>query len=95
MPLIVYSHESVPVGVDTTPLLETGQTPSGATVAVVRLDTGEVPTDVLSGTPEILDKIITQVVHNLRPGGRYRVLVDFDADQNTRRSAPIEIFCPF
>ncbi len=92
--MIVYQREQFPIVIDTTPILNTGETISSPMSYLQRLDTDTDVTSLLTATPTINGNYITQKVQGLVAGGRYRLTCTFTTATGVVRAVPVLIDCP-
>jgi hypothetical protein len=93
--------ETVPVGIDFTLRIATGQTPSVPTSALYDITNisagqqGTLFTAGLSGSPTIVGNLVTQLVTGLTSGKVYRLVLGCTPSGTTVIKDGLEITCPF
>ena len=88
------SQETLPLAFDVADLLESGETPSDAVATLTQIDTG---LDYVSGRPgtvEINGTQLTQVVTQLLPTKRYRLVIRFTVAPSKTWAPYLLLECP-
>ena len=97
--ITVLSGETLPIGIDFTPLIATGQTPTTPTAALydVTAVVGSGPgTPVtLTGSLTLVGNVVSQSVTGLVAGHTYRLVLGLTAAAGTIWQAGVILACPF
>lgn len=94
--IIVNSGENLPIGIDFTPLIQAGQTPSTPTAAMQDITTADPGTPInLGGSPSLAGNVVTQQINGLTAGHTYRLVLGLTAAGSVVWTAGLVIVCPF
>lgn len=96
--ITVLSGETLPISIDMTLLVNTGETPSTPTSALFDITSTSPGTSFptgLSGAPTIAGNVVTQKVTGLTAGHTYRLVLGFTAVAGKIWQAGVIITCPF
>jgi len=88
------SQETLPLAFDVADLLESGETVSDPVASLIRIDNGQDYVAGHPGTVQVVGTQLTQVVTQLEPEKRYRLVIRFTVGPSKTWAPYLILECP-